>query len=80
MKRPIEVDAATLVAALEQLGYRSSSQTDGHIRLTSNTPGTVSVTIPNRRALKAHTLEAILRAIAPHHRMDPAELAGRLFD
>lgn len=80
MKPPIEVDAATLVAALEELGYRPSRQTEHHIRLTCDTPGTVSVTVPDHASLKPRTLDAILAAIAPHHRMDAAELAGRLFN
>lgn len=79
MKRPIEVDAETLVTALAQLGYRPSCRTEGHIRLTCNAPATESVTVPDHAPIQPRTLEAILANVAPRHRMNADELAGRLF-
>lgn len=79
MKRPRDIDAQTLVDALEKLGYRIARQTENHIRLTCTEACTQIVTVPNHHPIKPATLDAILAAIAPQHRMDKAELAGKLF-
>ncbi|HEX7341128.1 MAG TPA: type II toxin-antitoxin system HicA family toxin [Rhodanobacteraceae bacterium] len=79
MKRPREIAAQDLVIALEKLGYQPACRTENHIRLTCTETRTLIVTIPDHSPLGLATLDAILAAIAPGHRMDKAELAGKLF-
>lgn len=80
MRLPRDLDGATLVAALRQLGYQVSRQTGGHIRLTTQQGGEHHVTIPAHRALRVGTLAAILDDVALHQHMTRDALLLRLFE
>jgi predicted RNA binding protein YcfA (HicA-like mRNA interferase family) len=59
MKLPRDMDAAQLIKALNQIGYRVVRQSGSHIRLQCDSPAH-SVTIPNHRPLRVGTLAAIV--------------------
>ncbi|MDN5940192.1 MAG: type II toxin-antitoxin system HicA family toxin [Salinisphaera sp.] len=79
MKLPRDVDARLLIKALGKLGYQPIRQTGSHIRLTCSAPTPHSVTVPNHSPIKAGTLNAILAAVAVHHRMEKSALVEQLF-
>jgi predicted RNA binding protein YcfA (HicA-like mRNA interferase family) len=78
MKFPRDMDAAQLIKALGQLGYRSVRQSGSHIRLHCEDPAH-SITIPNHRPLRIGTLSAILADVAVRRKLDRDELSRQLF-
>lgn len=79
MKLPRDVDAKSLIKALDKLGYAPTRQTGSHIRLTHVTTPTHALTIPNHSPIKLGTLNAILAEIAMHLRIDKSTLVAKLF-
>jgi predicted RNA binding protein YcfA (HicA-like mRNA interferase family) len=77
---PRDLSGATLIKALERLGYRVTRQTGSHIRLRTEVNGEHHVTIPNHDPLRVGTLAAILSAIAAHHGLTRESLLLKLFD
>ncbi len=78
MKLPRDLDARSLIKALESLGYRVVRQTGSHIRIECTTPKPHSVTIPNHAPIKIGTLSAILADVAEHHSLTREQLLTRL--
>ncbi len=79
MKLPRDLDAETLIKALQKLGYQTVRQTGSHIRLQCTQPAPHPVTIPNHSPLRVGTLSAILGDIADHHHMSREQLLQMLF-
>ncbi len=69
MKLPRDMDAAELIKALAQLGYRPVRQAGSHIRLQCDDPAH-AITIPNHRPLRVGTLAAIMTDVAEKHRIE----------
>ena len=79
MKVPRDLSGEDLVKALRQLGYEVSHQTGSHIRLTTQQEGEHHITIPAHNPLKVGTLNAILRSISNHFKLNRDELLNQLF-
>ena len=73
MKLPRDMDAAQLIKALNQIGYRVVRQSGSHIRLQCDNP-VHSITIPNHRPLRVGTLAAIVADVAAARQTDRDEL------
>jgi predicted RNA binding protein YcfA (HicA-like mRNA interferase family) len=68
-----------LATLLQAYDYQVTRQTGSHLRLTTRTRGTHSVTIPRHRAIRIGTLSAILAEVAAHLEKTRGELADELF-
>lgn len=80
MKLPRDLPGGELASLLARYGYRVTRQTGSHLRLTSSLKGAEHhVTIPQHKALKVGTLNAILTDVAAYLEMDRPELADALF-
>ena len=80
-KLPRDLSGKELAALLEQYGYVITRQTGSHIRLTSSAADKEQhITIPNHTPLKIGTLNAIIRDIAGHLKMDRQILIKELLN
>ncbi len=80
MKLPRDLSGQDLVKALRRLGYEVSHQTGSHIRLTTQEQGEHHITIPAHNPLKIGTLNAILKNVANHLKLEREELISLLFE
>ncbi len=80
MKLPRNISGAELARALRKLGYVTTRQSAGHLRLTTNEHVEHHVTVPNHDPVKVGTLSGILGDVARHFEMSRDELIERLFD
>ena len=80
MKLPRDLSGQDLVKALKIIGYEVSHQTGSHIRLTTQEKGEHHITIPAHNPLKVGTLNAILKNVANHLKLDREEFINLLFD
>jgi len=64
MKLPRDVSGASLIAALESLGYHVVRQKGSHIRLKHDDPPAHLITIPLHNPLKTSTLHDIVAEVA----------------
>jgi len=60
MKLPRDIDAGTLIKALQRIGYRVLRQSGSHIRLFAEQPSPHALTVPAHWPLKIGTPAAIL--------------------
>lgn len=79
MRIPRDLTGKELIKALSKLGYKVTTQSGSHIRLTTSRNGTHHITIPDHRPVKVGTLSGILGDIATHHQMTREELLALLF-
>ncbi|MGK7949440.1 MAG: type II toxin-antitoxin system HicA family toxin [Xenococcaceae cyanobacterium] len=79
MKLPRDISGKDLIKALSRLDYEVTRQTGSHIRLTTQRNGKHSVTVPAHDPIKIGTLNAILRGIGEHHKLNRDELIKVLF-
>jgi predicted RNA binding protein YcfA (HicA-like mRNA interferase family) len=79
MRLPRDISGADLAKALGKFGYRTTRQTGGHLRLTTEDSGQHHVTIPNHDPIKVATLAGILSDVAAHFGISRDELIQRLF-
>jgi predicted RNA binding protein YcfA (HicA-like mRNA interferase family) len=79
MKLPRDISGQDLVKVLKVLGYEVSHQRGSHIRLTTQQQGEHHLTIPAHNPLKVGTLNAILRDIGNHFKLNRDELLNQLF-
>ena len=79
MRLPRDITGTELAKALAKLGYTVDHQRGSHMRLTTRQGGEHHVTIPAHDPLKIGTLNAILRDIGAHARLERAELLTLLF-
>ncbi len=80
MKLPRNITGEALANKLNQLEYEIVRQTGSHIRLTTQKYGEHHITIPNHSPLKTGTLNAILKDIAKHFKLNRDDLLKQLFD
>lgn len=80
MKLPRDLTGHELARALGKLGYVVDRQTGSHIRLTTQKPSEHHVTVPAHDPIKVGTLNAILRDVSEHVKLDRAELLRMLFN
>lgn len=79
MKVPRDLDAKTLIKALEKYwGYRVVRQVGSHVRLETDEPTNHPVTVPAHSPIKIGTLNAILRSIANHKQTTRDEILKKL--
>ena len=79
MKLPRDISGKGLIKALSRLDYEVTRQTGSHIRLTTQRNGKHSITVPAHDPIKIGTLNAILRGIGEHHKLERDELIKVLF-
>ena len=79
MKLPRDLSGENLVKYLRIFGYEVSHQTGSHIRLTTQQQGENHITIPAHNSLKIGTLNAILKDVANHFKLEREELLNKLF-
>lgn len=71
MKLPRDLSGRELAKRLgKSWGYRQVHQTGSHIILETDTPSPHRVAIPDHRALRVGTLNAIIRSVATHKAVD----------
>lgn len=75
---PRDLGSDELVRAMAKLGYLQTRQTGSHIRVTTQLDGEHHETIPCHDPLKAGTLNAILKGVAAHHRLERDQLLDLL--
>jgi predicted RNA binding protein YcfA (HicA-like mRNA interferase family) len=63
---PRDVSGPELAKLLEAFGYEVARQKGSHLRLTTQAEGVHHVTIPNHDALRAGTLNGVLKDVAEH--------------
>lgn len=80
MKLPRDIDAGTLIRALQRIGYRVVRQTGSHIRRSYEAPNPHAFTLPAHSPLKIGTLAAILSDVATQRGMTRDALMRQLFD
>jgi predicted RNA binding protein YcfA (HicA-like mRNA interferase family) len=69
-----------LVRKLGVYGYKSTRQTDSHVRVTRETPGGEQhLTIPQHKSLRVGTLNAILSDVAAHLGQEKHVIIDELF-
>ena len=79
MRLPRDLSGTDLAGKLIQLGYKQTRQTGSHLRLTRTTAqGTHHITIPQHKALRMGTLNAILGEIARHLEISKAALLDQI--
>lgn len=79
MKLPRDISGTELIKALQRIGYQVTRQTGSHIRLSSHSPETHHITIPNHNPLRIGTLSAILSDVAAHRNIERDALIRQLF-
>ena len=71
MKVPRDLSGAELVKALgRKWAYRQVNQEGSHIILETEIPAHQRLSIPNHNPIRVGTLNAIIRVIAQHKRVD----------
>jgi predicted RNA binding protein YcfA (HicA-like mRNA interferase family) len=76
---PRDVSGADLARLLAAYGYAVTRQKGSHLRLTTQDGGEHHVTVPNHEALRAGTLNGILKDVAAHAGLTRDEVAEKLF-
>jgi predicted RNA binding protein YcfA (HicA-like mRNA interferase family) len=80
MKLPRDLPGRDLAHELERaFGYRQVHQEGSHMILQTDSPGHHRIPVPDHKALRLGTLNAILRAVAQAHGLGKEEVAQRLF-
>jgi predicted RNA binding protein YcfA (HicA-like mRNA interferase family) len=80
MKLPRDASGRQVIAALEQsFGYRCIHREGSHVVLQTDTPARHRVTVPDHKALRIGTLNAIVRVVALAQNLPKQEVARRLF-
>ncbi len=80
MKLPRDIDAGTLIKALQRIVYRVLRQSGSHIRLFAEQPSPHALTVPAHSPLKIGTLAAILSDVAAQRGLTREALMHQLFD
>ena len=78
MRLPRDVSGASLVAALQRLGYERVRQRGSHVRVTTQEGGEHHEVIPLHDPIRAKTLSSILKSIARHRGIGVEELLRTL--
>jgi len=78
VKTPRDLSGQDFTKALRVLGYEKVRQDGSHIRMTTQLNGEHHITVPNHRALRVGTLNALLKLIATHHKITVEEVLTKL--
>ena len=79
MKLPRDLSGRQLVRSLERaFGYRQVHQAGSHIIVQTESPRSHRMAVPDHRALRPGTLNAIIRAIAQAQAITKEEVMRRL--
>ncbi|HEV7925053.1 MAG TPA: type II toxin-antitoxin system HicA family toxin [Verrucomicrobiae bacterium] len=79
MKVPRDVSGAELIKSLcRDWDYQMVNQEGSHVILQTNTPGHQRLSVPNHKPLRIGTLNAILKTVAAHKRVDRQALLDSL--
>lgn len=78
MKLPRDIKGYDLAKAFAKFGYEINHQTGSHIRLTTREGGEHHITIPAHDYIHVGTLNAILRDIGKHHKLNRKDLLKEL--
>jgi len=79
MRIPRDISGADLANALQNYGYRLTRQVGSHMRLTTVQGGEHHITVPRHSPLRIGTLNAILKDVSEHLKIDRDELLNSLF-
>jgi predicted RNA binding protein YcfA (HicA-like mRNA interferase family) len=80
VRLPRDLSGTDLIKALRRLGYDVTRQRGSHVRLTATVGEREHhVTVPDHDALKAGTLNTILKDVAAHAGRSRDELIETLF-
>jgi len=77
---PRNVSGTDLVRLLAGFGYVVSRRKGSHLRLTTQTGGEHHVTVPDHAALRAGTLNGILKDVAEHAGLSRDDVVKQMFD
>jgi predicted RNA binding protein YcfA (HicA-like mRNA interferase family) len=79
MKIPRDLSGQELVAALiREWGYIKVNQEGSHVILQTDDPSSHRIAVPAHKALRVGTLNAILRAVSRHKRVDKQDILDSL--
>ena len=78
MKLPRGLGGEQLAKALQRFGYQRIGQRGSHIHLVTQRHGRHRIAIPAHSAVKAGTLNQLLKQVADHHAMSRDELIDEL--
>ncbi len=76
---PRDVSGPELAKLLQVFGYAVTRQKGAHFRLTTSVGGEHHVTVPNHDALRAGTLNGILKDVAEHVKLTRDAVVEQLF-
>jgi len=80
MKLPRDASGRQVIAALERsFGYRVVHREGSHVVLQTDPPRSHRLCVPDHKALRIGTLNAILRSVAEAQGISKQELVDRLF-
>jgi len=81
MKLPRNVSGRRLISAVERVyGYRLVHQEGSHAILQNDSPRRHRLSVPDHKALRVGTLNAILRALAKARGVTKEQVVRELFD
>lgn len=81
MKLPRNLSGRALITAMETaFGYKKVHQEGSHVVIETASPRRHRIAVPDHRALRVGTLNAILRAVARAQGLAKEEVARRLFE
>jgi len=81
MKLPRDVSGRQVISALERsFGYRLVHQEGSHAVLQTDPPRRHRLSVPDHKALRIGTLNAILRAVSRAQGVSKDEVARAIFD
>ncbi len=76
---PRDLSGAELAKLLEAFGYVLTRQKGSHLRLTTHVGGEHHLTVPNHDALRAGTLNGVLKDVAEHAGLTRDDVVTQLF-
>ena len=76
---PRDLSGAELAKLLEAFGYVLTRQKGLHLRLTTHVGGEHHLTVPNHDALRAGTLNGVLKDVAEHAGLTRDDVVTQLF-
>ncbi len=79
MRLPRDIGGDDLAKALKSYGYAITRQAGSHMRLTTQEGGEHHITIPRHKPLRLGTLNAILKDVAEHLKIERETLIESLF-
>ncbi|MBI5293478.1 MAG: type II toxin-antitoxin system HicA family toxin [Chloroflexi bacterium] len=80
MKLPRDISGEELADLLQKHGYKVTRQTGSHMRLSTTRGGEHHATIPRHKPLRVGTLNAILKDVAEHLKLDRDALIKSLLE